>query len=1343
MSETEFATQFKNSNKSVVELFNSAASGKPITIWNTGSKGERIKNEPATKEVTLLVERMAKVFNEWAWSNDDRVQKVVDAFNEKMNTHVARQYDGNKYLRAVGASPSIELRTTQKNAAWRIVQAPTVLLDHVVGAGKTFTVITGAMQRRRLGLSRKPMIVVPNHLVTQWARDFYALYPGAKILAATPDDFAKNRRRRLFSRIATGDFDAVIIGHSSLAFIETPTADQELVINEQIKELQDVLNELKAKKESGRTLTQIQEKLQKYEGKLKALRDVRRDEIGIDFERMGVDYLAVDEMHEFKNLEYSTAGERVVGMNDPKGSKKAFDLYLKIRGLLARGGAVTGATGTPVSNSLVELYTMMKYLAHKDLVDRNQLNFDSWSGAYARTETKLEYTATQKLKPRRVLAGLNNLSALKQLYEQFADVISMADLKRIHAEDIRRKNAKNGTTLREDFPVPKVKSGGRLLESGPITEAQSTYMDYLVARMQAIEANKRNKEYARIDNPLYVLTDARKMSLDIRIVDPTAPRDANGKVMRAAANVFNTWKAWEKDRGAQLIFCDLSTPAKNAVKEARSLIRESVEKLFGGGADGKRLLARVTALPTFIEQWRLLEGMAQEVIESPNTDTEIAEKMEAYLTGLEDVDATMTTADVGFSVYDDMRAVLVEKGIPEAEIAFIHDYNTPEQKAKLFADVNDGNIRVLMGSSAKMGAGTNAQRRLVALHHMDAPWRPSDVEQREGRIIRQQNALYERDPDGFEVDIRAYSTAGTSDAVMWQVLERKSRAIEEFRNAGLDHTDEEGSDSNQYAEFMAQSTGNPVFKLKLEAEREVDLLDTDSRGELLARSQAQGFLRTYDEDVAAAQKAIDYAEAADVSTVEVAGQKGTAAELQAVEAVERQKYEKAYGEYLARKPAAERALKEWESLTPLERGDKPKMPATPSMPGLLSKGMQDASGYARAIKAALGNATPSGYEFNFGTLRLRVRQSLLAEDQWVLQAWNGSGFETYAWGEGKAADASSKLANALAPDSLLSMAKDFGVEGKRRLDSLKGQYDTKLKIAGKKIDTSKLAEAKSVMEWLRSQVSFAEQQADIRRGERPNRYIQGDKKRPLYQARVEAGEQIMVDFEGEVYQLTGFKDGSYMQAVGADGREVMLFMPLDKDGKRNAERLVEKPRGVTFSGLMKQGGKPKTGTNLAQTGAPEGNEADVVFSQGLLAPASGPKPTPDQIQRLVDKLQKVSKESLPVHVRASPSQLPGLREPVGTSPSGALFGGKIYLFTDNIGSFGEAYATLFHEIFHLGLQKVVPAEDYGSLLKRSADSPLVAKYALQWKQSPEGLQRAKTGSQDASRADFCVHSRWR
>jgi N12 class adenine-specific DNA methylase len=1186
--ETEFGAQFKSPIPGIVELFNAAASGKPITIWVESPDGKRVKNEAATKEVNLLVERMSKVFEEWGYANDSRVDVIVDAFNEKMNTHIPRKYDGNKYLKTVGATPSIPLRSTQKNGAWRMVQSPTVLLDHVVGAGKTFTIITGVKERKRLGLSRKPLIVVPNHLVTQWAKDFYALYPGAKILAATPDDFAMKKRRRMFSRIATGDYDAVIIGHSSMGFIPAPIEDQELLINENISELQSVLKEMRSKKESGRTLTQIQEMIQKYEGKLKELTESKKDDIGLDFASLGIDYVAVDEMHEFKNLEYSSAGERVVGMNDPKGSKKAFDLYIKLRGVLARGGAVTGATGTPVSNSLVELYTMMKYLAHKDLVERSQLNFDAWSGAYTRTENKLEYTATQKLKPRRVLAGLNNLSALKQLYETFADVISMDDLKRIYAEDVTAKNQKLGTNERTAFPVPKVAGGKRMLDSGPISKAQSLFMDYLVARMNAIERNKSKKKYASIDNPLYVLTDARKMSLDIRIVDPTASRDENGKVARAGERIKDLYSKWDAYKGTQMVFCDLSTPAKNAVKEAKVLIRDSLVKIVGD-AEAKRIRARVEAQGDYIKQWRYIETLANDIIDNPLTDPEVADKTATYLASLEDVDAIMTTADVGFSVYDDLRQVLIEKSIPENEIAFIHDYNTPEQKSKLFQDVNDGVIRVLIGSSAKMGAGTNAQQRLVGLHHMDAPWRPSDVEQREGRIIRQGNALYgavhdfalekvpadimalqarlkEENPNGFEVSITAYSTNGTSDAVMWQVLERKSKAIEEFRKTDMDSTVEDEGDANQYAEFMAQSTGNPVFKLKMEAERKVDLLDVETRGLILAKNQAKSFMDSYEKDVAKAQSYIDLSEKANVAAVSIEGQEGTAKEFMDVMAAVEAEYNEKYAAYLEKKDEASKALDAWLAQPEDKRvGDKPKMPSSPGKQNILSAKVQEASGYARAVKAALEKATVTNdFEFQIGNVGLRIKKSPEAMF-WTLSIKVGDVWRTYESAISTGADTSVKLASAMAPDALIREIQSIGRSGKTTKSNLESQREVKEKLIGRDIDKDQLEKAKEVAAWYKSQVSFAEQQADELRGKQVNEYIANDTKRPLEQFDSKAKEPKPVQFDGKTYNLTGYKDYNIAQAIDENGQEVIV--ELGKDDV--IEKVIKKPKGIEYSGIKK------------------------------------------------------------------------------------------------------------------------------------------------------------------------------
>ena len=1210
---SDFGIQFRHTRATPMDMFNAAASGKPLTIWEKDADGKRYKNDAMTKEVTALVDRMSKMFQDWAYSDDGRADRIVAAFNEKMNTHVPRSYDGVRYLRQVGANPSIKLRRTQKNAAWRMIQEKTMLAHHVVGAGKTFTLIAGVMERRRMGLSRKPMIAVPNHLVVQWARDFYKLYPAAKVLAATPADFARKNRRRLLARIATGDYDAIIIGHSSLGFIETPADDMRQIVDEKLAGLKDALATARANKESKRTLGQIEDRIDRYEQRLKDLAERPTDEIGIDFKSMGIDHLSVDEAHEFKNLEYSTSGDRVKGMNDPNGSKKAFDLYAKIRGLLGRDGGVVFATGTPVSNSLVEIYTVMSYLAHEELKLRNQEHFDSWSGAYAATETKLEYTSTQKLKPARVLTGLNNLSALRQLYEQFADIITMADLKRMYTEEKIEENRANGTNVRTDFPVPKVRNGARQLVSGPATPSQVEYMDYLVARMGAIEANKSNKAYPSIDNPLNVLTDARKMSLDIRIVDPMAQRDENGKVMRAARLIKKNYDDSMADRGTQLVFCDLSTPAKTAAKEARRMVGDTL-KVLVGDKKAKEAKARHLDGKTFEQQWAFLREQADRMIEDPNTDEKRRDEISAYMEGIEDPEATMLTADIGFSVYDDMRGVLMDMGIPESEIAFIHDYNTPEQKEKLFDRVNNGYVRVLLGSTMKMGAGTNAQRRMVALHHMDAPWRPSDVEQREGRIIRQGNELYARDPDGFEVGIDAYSTENTSDTVMWQVLQRKAGAIEQFLEGGLDSTEEEGTDSNQYAEFMASSTGNPVFRLKLEAERRVTDLNAEISGALIVRSNAASFMNTYQVDRIKTVATLDAAKSATFTGASYGGESGSVEEYTAAMKEAQDAYLERYAAYQEKRAAAETAVAAWEMQPEETRGEKPKVPTAPSKPNLMATSVQSKSGFARAIALALKEARPDKQN----AITLNDKAKIVIEG--AVYETNGGSINTWAAtivaggkrfrlsaGEGNKATDSLKLIQDLTPANIQSEIDGEVRSAQSQIEYLDERKKTEAKRAGIVVDTSKLDLAKEELDWYEMQVRFAEIESDIRRSSRPNRYIAADKRRDLGQVRkIDRAPVQTIEVDGVTYTTTGLQDArgnnADMQATrDSDGLPVVINEKkvMGDKGTLTGEvtRLViPQPSSIPFT--------PKAGnsTNLRQTGAPEGNDTDVVFNRKDDAP---------------------------------------------------------------------------------------------------------------------------------------------
>tara|TARA_R110000764_G_scaffold239995_1_gene341380 strand:- start:3763 stop:20673 length:16911 start_codon:yes stop_codon:yes gene_type:complete len=1201
---TDLSLQFRHPDRDVVQLFRAAMSGKSITIRRSDGTKSYVDDE-ATKSANALVARMGKVFEEWAYADEGRAAAVVDAFNEKMNTHRDRTYDGVKYLKTVGANPTINLRRTQRDGAWRMILSPSVLLDHVVGAGKTFTAITGVMERRRLGLSRKPMIVVPNHLVMQWASDFYALYPGANILAATPADFSAKNRKRMFARIASGDYDAVIVGHTSLGYIENDPEDVRNLLQEKKADLKSGLDEARRSGESKRTLTQIANRIEKYDEQLKALLERSRDDVGFDFTDMGVDYLVVDESQEFKNLEYSTAAERVVGMNDPQGSKKAFDLYVKVRGLRRRDGGVAFATGTPVSNSLVEVYTVMSYLAYDELTKRGLNSFDAWSSAYTQTETRMEYTATQKLKPRRVLASLTNLNSLGQLYRQFADTITMRTLKELYAEE------KAGTGESTEFPVPKVSTGGRQFDSASLSPQQAVYMDYLVARMKAVETNAGKKEYMKVDNALWVLSDARKMSLDIRAVDPTADRDDNGKVARAAQRIKQTYDRWEADKGTQLVFSDLSTPSKRAEADAKKMINATAAKLLGA-TKGKAHVKSISGL-SYTQQWRNLEGIFAQMQEDENVDGDTIDAIEEHYASLEDAEASMGTADVGFSVYDDLRTLLIESGIPAKEVAFIHDYDNPLKKQRLFQAVNRGEIRVLLGSSAKMGAGTNAQERLVALHHLDAPWRPSDVEQREGRIIRQGNVLYARDPEGFEVDIISYSTEGSSDTVLWQILERKSSGIEMFRQAGdMDTLSEGENDSDQYAEFMASSTGNPVFRYKLEAERLEVELRSEISGKLMARTSARRFMKEYPDRVDNLSDRITALGAAKVGTATYKGQKGDPAEYGKIFAAEQAKYEAEYSSWLDRKQVEESARDKLyakgstvEDATKFVRSKGLLAGPAPARPTPAQERILKASSYARVVNEVLTDAgklaATQSLDFTVGNMELRIQR---LDPMWTTEVDIGKYIISMKAGdrrlsvvesEGKNPASMPRLRDALLPGSLAEFVTEELAYRKSNLAEIDAQKPRQKQLSEMEIDQKPVKDAIKAREWYTLQVSIAENEADIERAGRSNTYIAMDTKRSLSkQSTATRAEPQRIDHEGEVYDTTGragrgsveglaVANAKVLDAVRqSDGASVLLIEGKERDESApSIKAVIEEPAQAA---LNRTAQRRRSGNSVARRG---------------------------------------------------------------------------------------------------------------------------------------------------------------
>jgi len=769
-----------------LDVIKSVLNQKQMVIRDRISSTEYATNESATTAANEKIDQLKTEFKRWLWADETRREDLSKLYNEKFNTSVRRSFDGS-HLDFPGkiSDDIIKLRPHQANAVWRIVQSGTTLLDHVVGAGKTFTMIAGAMEMRRMGKAKKPMFVVPNHLVGQWAEDFVKLYPGANILAANKNDFKKENRKRLFARISTGDWDAVIVAHSSFGFVGMDKDFEERFIKGQLADIEKSISIIKAEEGNDkRSVKEVEKQKDRLEAKLKKLFDAEGKDDNLTFGELGVDAVFLDEAHEFKNLGFTTGMSRVAGLGNPQGSNKAADMFMKIQYVLEKTGGsnVVFATGTPISNSMAEMYTMQRYLDYKALNEQGIAHFDSWAKMYGDVVSDWELSPSGKFKLNNRFAKFVNIPELMQRYLSFSDVINR--------DDINNLLKSQGKTL----PVPKMKTGKPI---NLIVDRSQDQADYIGEASTDENGNDSYPEGTLVwrtenlpkkpgkgdDNMLAIMGHARKAALDMRLIDSSYGDNPDSKVNVASGNIKRLYDAWSKDSGAQLVFIDLSTPkgAKNA--EAKR-IRGLIEKAESGDEAAERALDRMSP-----DEFSALDG--------------------------------------DFSVYDDLRTKLIEKGIPENEVAFIHDYNSEAKKDELFGKVRSGKIRVLLGSTAKMGAGMNVQERLVALHHLDAPWRPSDLEQREGRIIRQGNVLYDANPDGFEVEVLRYATKQTLDSRMWQTIESKARFIEQVRKG--DSTERQIEDiageASNAAEMKAASSGNPLILEEMDLRQKIKKLE--------------------------------------------------------------------------------------------------------------------------------------------------------------------------------------------------------------------------------------------------------------------------------------------------------------------------------------------------------------------------------------------------------------------------------------------------------------------------------------------------------------------------------------
>jgi N12 class adenine-specific DNA methylase len=796
---TAKAADYKTAHTDLPYLLNQMLNSMSIKATTKDADGNTIFLADETALANMNVKRIHEEFSDWVFADGDRRRRLVDIFNEKFNVRVQRQYDGS-HLFLPGKVPDIiiSMRRHQKNAIWRGIQERFTLYDHAVGAGKTFTAIARAMERRRMGLSRKPMIVVPNHMVEQFASDVYRLYPGAKMLAAGKKDFDTQNRRRLFAKIATGDWDIVIVPHSSFKFISISPEAEERYLEKEIQLAKDAIAEAEEQAaEDGHTgwrkpfnVKQAEALAEKLETRMAGLKAKKHDRL-LTFEQLGVDDLTVDEAHEFKNLFYSSRMSGVRGMGDRSGSEKAYDLYQKVRVLRdSPTGSVTFMTGTPISNSAVEMYTMMRYLAADELKEQGLEHFDAWRAQYVDASTAWEPTESGRLKEvTRLGRSWSNMRSLMDLYYSFTDAVSIEDIQRWYEED------NNG----QHFPIPKVKGGTRTKVIVQPTQAQKDLLQGILDGFDGLDSieNPNERNAAR----LRLMDRARKVSLDARAVDPSLDtKEVGGKLQVVSEQAKRIYDQWNEDKGTQLIFLDRSVPKSKGddkiLKQYDGLITKRDDAMRRG--DEAAYMAVVEDLEKY--------------------DANEMEELRRAQTG-------------GWNAYQQIKDNLVAMGIPAKEIRFVQEATTDVQKQALFDAVRGGEIRILIGSTPRMGAGTNVQDRLVALHHVDVTWKPSDIEQREGRIVRQGNKLLEKYGEDFEVEILPYATELTVDAKMWSLNSTKLKTINGIRKySGEFNMDFEDEESVSMSEIAALASGNPLMLERVKLDSEINQLEMLRRG---------------------------------------------------------------------------------------------------------------------------------------------------------------------------------------------------------------------------------------------------------------------------------------------------------------------------------------------------------------------------------------------------------------------------------------------------------------------------------------------------------------------------------
>ena len=780
MLEGRLYVEHGTSRMNAIEVAKHLLNSQQIIIYDRVRDGDSerlVKNPQETIKANERADALRGLFGEWVFRDPERRWRLVEIYNRKFNGHRLRHYDGS-HLHLPGMEKnSVSLRPHQLDCAYRAICEQNVLADHVVGAGKTFMAIVAAMEKKRIGLARKSMIVVPNHLVGEWTQQFLRIYPNANVLAMEQDQFARPKRQAFLGRIVTGDWDAVICPHSSFGLIPVSKTLQLQFMHDEIAELQTVIDsdDLTG---AGFSVKQKQRQKARLEAKLKELNERPHEDNLVTWENLGIDNLIVDEAHLFKNLYYHTSMRGVAGLGPPAGSKRGADLYMKTRqlqgGINGSQGSVMFLTGTPISNTIAEMFHLKRYLAPDMLRQMGIHSFDAWAKTYAevRTEWEVDLTGTNFVQRTR-FARFANIRELSVAYRRFSDVVLMDDLHKMAREN-RMGN----------WAIPRLKGDAPQTMVLPRSLELGNEIDDIVDRLEKI----RNREVdPSIDNALKCLTDAKLAALDMRIRFPAVPYDEHRKSLTVAREVARIFRETGPLRGVQLIFCDLSTPKGSADEERmeRLVLERRAES---GDPDAAEQLVRLRATCP---------------------DSELAHR---------------------FDVYHDIKSELVAAGVPEEQIRFIHEAKTSREKSRLYGQCQRGEVRVLMGSTERMGTGMNVQDRLVALHHVDAPWRPSDLEQREGRILRQNNQLLAENPE-FRIEMLRYATERTADPKVWQALQQKAGFIGQLRQGVADaHEIEDiAEQALSYAEVKALAAGNPLVLEELTLTQSVKRLERAHR----------------------------------------------------------------------------------------------------------------------------------------------------------------------------------------------------------------------------------------------------------------------------------------------------------------------------------------------------------------------------------------------------------------------------------------------------------------------------------------------------------------------------------